>query len=188
MPASKRYPGRRVGFSRLSASYRRRIERTVGRDAWEAGADLRAARGKTPKPPPTAAPTKIVERVVGGGGTPEDFRELGTWTRPGWIPKTMREDVAAALSQLPPPSRWSHVSFHATADGAPWRMVVEMKGRADPVEIERPGGGAVGTGARDVLELLSDPKLAGGDMRYWRSWVGDDSGQYDDLFDVVGST
>ena len=175
MPASKRYPGRRVGYSRLSKSYRARIDRTVGREAWEAGADLRAARGHVP------------ERVVSGGGTDEDFRELGTWTRPGWIPKTMREDVAGALSQLPNPSRWSHVSFYAAPDGAPWRMVVEMKGNAYPVEIEIPGGGAVGTGARDVLDLLTDPKLSGADMRYWRSWIGDQEGA-EDRFDVVGST
>jgi hypothetical protein len=188
MPASKRYPGRRVGYSRLSKSYRARIDRTVGREAWEAGADLRVARGHVPKPPTTAAPVEVVERIVGGQGTDEDFREIGLWNRPGWIPKTMREDVAGALSLLPSPSRWSRVKFYAAPDGEPWRMVVEMKGNAYPVEIEIPGGGAVGTGARDVLELLTDPKLAGADMRYWRSWVSADELSAEGLFDVVGST
>ena len=188
MPASKRFPGRRVGYRSLSKSYRERIDRTVGRKAWEAGADLRKARGHVPEPPKTAAPTDVVERVVSGAGTPTDFRELGLWNRPGWIPATMRDDVAGALSQLPNPSRWSHVSFYAAPDGAPWRMVVEMKGNAYPVEIEIPGGGALGTGARDVLELLTDPKLFGADMRFWRNWIGDLSG-YDaaDRFDVVGT-
>lgn len=188
MPASKRNPGRRVGFSRLSANYRRRIERTVGRSAWEAGVDLRAARGKKPAPPVGAAPPEITQRVIEGRGTEADIRELGVWQatgRPRWIPAAMRDDVAAALSQLPNPSKWSEVTFLAAPDGAPWTMIVTPK-RGYAISIEIPGGGAVGTGARDVLDLLTDPRTAGADMRYWNSWIA--SRIENEFFEVMGTT
>ena len=185
MPRSKRNPGRRVGFSKLSASYRRRIERTVGREAWESGVDLRAARGKKPKPPPTAAPVEVTRRVVAGEGTPEDIRTLGAFQRPGWIPRSMREDVAASLSFLPNPSRWKNVELQARPNGEPWTMIVTPK-TGYPISIEIPGGGAVGTGARDVLDLLTDPKSSGADMRFWKGWT-EGSGVLNEWFEVMGS-
>lgn len=189
MPRSKRDPSRRVGWSRLKAPYRRRLEaKGISRSAWENGVDLRAARGHTPAPPRGAAPKEIVERVVSGEGEPADLRDLGRWNetmRPRWIPAGMTDDVAAALSQLPPPKMWSDVVFYPASGGEPWRMVVNMKGNAYPVEILIPGGGAVGTGAREVLDLLTDPKLSGADMRYWKTWT---TSRVEDPFDVMGST
>jgi len=188
MPRSKRDPTRRVGWSRLKSDYRRRLEASgISRSSWENGADLRAARGHVPAPPRGAAPIDIVERVVAGEGEPADLRELGVWNesrRPAWIPAGMTDDVAAALSQLPPPKDWSEVKFYPASGGEPWRMVVERKGNAYPVEIMIPGGGAVGTGAREVLDLLSDPKLSGADMRYWRHWW---TARSEDPFEVMGS-
>jgi hypothetical protein len=97
----------------------------------------------------------------------------------------MRDDVAAALSQLPNPSKWSEVTFLAAPDGAPWTMIVTPK-RGYAISIEIPGGGAVGTGARDVLDLLTDPRTAGADMRYWNSWIA--SRIENEFFEVMGTT
>jgi hypothetical protein len=64
-------------------------------------------------------------------------------------------DVAAALSLLPPPSRWKSVDFQPRGDGQFWTMTVIPKGRAYPVVIDIPGGGGPGSGARQILEIVT---------------------------------
>jgi hypothetical protein len=167
--------GRRRGWSKLSASYRRRLARSgITRQEWEAGADLRAARGHRPKPPSYAAPVDAVDRWVHNKGTNADEDALRAWREasgPDWIPGEwwVSIDVAGALSQLPPPSTWSHVDFYPAA-GEPWRMVV-YPAHGYPVEIEIPADSA-----REVLGLLSEPEAYGLDTDEWDFW---DPGDFD---------
>mgnify|MGYP006267141199 CR=1 FL=1 len=146
----------RVGYRKLSKTYRARLERNgITQRAWEDGADLRVARGKTPKAPKAAPAPDVIAKVI---SEPEisDLRKLeATFVRPAWIPSWMSIDVAAALSQLPPTNRWKAVHFIPAPDGQPWTMTVELKGRAYPITIEIPGGGGPGSGAREVLDFVN---------------------------------
>lgn len=178
MARPKRGPsGRRVGWAKLAPSTRKRYEGAgITKSQWEAGVDLRGARGHAPAPRASAAPSDLTTRVVGGTGSPADIGALQTWARsrlaPSWT-RGLDADVAAALSQIPwPPSQWRDVILTPAADEAPWTMRVVPKGRpqvglvedragkSHPVTaydavIEIPGGGAPGTGARQVLDLLA---------------------------------
>lgn len=178
MATPKRGPkGRRVGWSKLSADYRARLERNgVSRREWEAGVDLRATRGHAPAAPRGAAPREVTEAVVGGRATRDDLVALREWSdkalAPSWT-RGLDADVAAALSQIPwPPSKWRDVILTPAADGDPWTMRVVPKGRPEngvvtdrkgddhattayDVVIEIPGGGEAGSGARQVMDLLT---------------------------------
>lgn len=175
MAAPKRGPsGKRVGWSKLSTSYRARLTGAgVTRSDWEAGADLRTARGKAPARPDYAAPADVVERLLGGEALRDDLEKVQAFLGPEWT-RGLDPDVRAALSQIPfPPSQWADVIITPRGDEAPWTMRVVRKGRpsngivtdrggndhavtAYDVTIEIPGGGAPGSGGRQVLELLSN--------------------------------
>jgi hypothetical protein len=168
------FKGRRVGWSKLRASTRRRyLGAGITRADWEAGVDLRQARSH-PAPPPTyQAPAQLV-----GGPLPSmaDVYRVREWAEskaaPAWT-RGMHPDTAAALSQIPwPPSQWRDVILTPAADMAPWTMRVVPKGRptigivtdragkdhavtAYDVIIQIPGGGELGSGARQVLDLLT---------------------------------
>lgn len=169
--------GRRHGWSKLSAAYRKRLTGAgIDRAAWESGADLRTARGKRPEPPSYAAPTEAVERYTHGRGTNADEAALRAWREaggsPGWLPGEwwLSTDVAGALSQLRPPSTWEHVDFYP-ASGEPWRMVVHY-GHGYPDVIDIPA-----ESAREVLGLLSNPEdYDMDDPDEWERW---DSADFD---------
>lgn len=150
----------RFGWRKLSKSYRARLERQgISQRAWEDGADLRKARGKAPKPRPTAPSPDLISRIV-RTPTEKDLAELrAMFVRPAWIPRDMSTDVAAALSLLPDPSRWKSVQFIPRPDGEPWTMIVQLKGRAYPITIEIPGGGGPGSGAREVIDFVNGENL-----------------------------
>jgi hypothetical protein len=167
---------RRTGWSRLSKTYRARLERNgVSRKAWEGGADLRSARGKGPRSPSHAAPAAITREAVRGDATFQAVRdELGTWRNqgPAWLPSRswMGNDAAAALSQLTKgPSQWEHVTF-TPRSGGPWLMTVEYL-RGYPQTIEVPGG----SGAQEIMKMLAHPDSVGiADLDEWGGWIGDD--------------
>lgn len=178
MATPKRRPkGKRVGWGKLSSDYRSRLERNgVSRAEWESGVDLRRVRGHTPPPPRGAAPAEVVGSVLGGTATRDDLAALREWadkaTAPSWT-RGLDADVAAALSQIPwPPGKWRDVILTPAADGDPWTMRVVPKGRPEngtvtdrkgndhavtayDVTIEIPGGGEAGSGAKQVMDLLT---------------------------------
>lgn len=172
----------RKGWSKLSASYRGRLERQgITRESYTRGADLRGARGHRPSAPSQAAPREITERVIGGEGSfgedDSDFERLSDWrdSGPGWLPRddsVLSDASAAALSQLPPPSQWGDVHFEARGNDEPWTMSVEGKGGSYGWSVDIPGG----SDARDVLHLLSDPAWFDmDDLDLWEGWAD----QYD---------
>lgn len=197
MAASKWYPGRRVGWRKLSASYRGRLERQgVSRSAWESGADLRSARGKKPPTPSYAAPAEPTHRYVGGYGTDADRRALALWRAtlaPGWLPSPlwMSDDTAAALSRLRAgPQQWRRIDLYPH-DGDPWELVVQFRrGYAQTIEIPNES-------ASEVLMLLSQSQagiareghrdeyqnLGIRDAEAWNRWIEDGRN-----FDVHGTT
>lgn len=164
----------RFGWASLKKPYRDRLAgRGITQRMWEDGADLRTARGHTDEvrrsAPKRSAPKQLTERLVSGEASARDIREIRQWSRtsrPAWIPAGIRDDVAAALSQLPAPQSWSSVTLYPVGDGQPWVMRVEFKGNRYPIEVLIPGGGEELSGAWQVLDLLSDPP--GG--RSWREW------------------
>jgi len=155
----------RFGWEDKSEAYRRRLERNgISRSDWEQGADLRAARGHKPEPKVSRTREKALERIINRNSTDldRDYKTLQRGFRwPRWVPKELPDngavtyDVAVALSQLPPPSRWKSVDFVPRPDGQAWTMTVVPKGRAYPVVIDIPGGGGAGTGARQILEIMT---------------------------------
>jgi len=162
--AASRRGGRK--WSDLSPAYRQRLERAgVDRRAWLGGADLRAARGRKPGPPPGAAPAEATERVVHGGGTRRDLDALDDWQsdqrNQGTDYGDLSLDTAAALSQISyPPERWDHVEFTPRGDGEPWTMTVYPKGGGYPETVDIPGGGAADTpGASEVLDWLTEEDI-----------------------------
>ena len=158
----------RFGWDERTEAYRRRLERQgITRGMWEQGADLRAARGHKPAPLLTPGKKKALDRVIGKNGLStdinKDFRLLLRGFRwPKWIPKDNPEtgpttiDVAVALSQLPDPSKWKSVDFVPRPDGQFWIMTVILKGNSYPIVIDIPGGGGPNTGAKQVLEIVSN--------------------------------
>lgn len=157
-------PSRRGGrkWSDLSPSYRQRLERAgIDRRAWLGGADLRAARGRKPGPPPGAAPAEPTERVVHGEGTARDLGELRTWERESNAYPGLSLDVAAAVSQISYPiDRWGHVEFTPRGDGQPWTMTVYPTGGGYPETVDIPGGGAADTpGASEVMDMLTEEDI-----------------------------
>ena len=123
-------------------------------------------------------------RMVSGAGTEADQTRLAAFRGPAWIPAGLSYDVRAALSQLRgSPRDWAQVRFVPAPDGEPWGMVVTPKGSPRRLDgssaydqvILIPGGGAAGTGAREVLDLFYHPESAGvpvGSAR-WRGWASE---------------
>lgn len=147
----------RKAWKDLSPAYRARLERAGITARTHGVANLTEARGHPSKPPAGAAPRELVERLVRGEALPEEFKKIRTeFTRPVWVPKSAPIDVQAALSRLPNPKRWESVEFVPRDDGEPWTMIVKLKGNAYDREILIPGGGGPGTGARSVLEIVTD--------------------------------
>lgn len=147
----------RKAWKDLTPAYRARLERAGVTSHTHAVANLTVARGHPTPPPPGAAPKELVERLVRGEGTPQEFKELASkFTRPGWVPEWASVDVAAALSRLPNPRQWRDVEFIPRGDGQPWTMIVKLKGNAYDREILIPGGGGPGTGAKEVLQIVTD--------------------------------
>ena len=167
----------RTPFNKLSSSYRNRlvyreaggkrlydamsvVERREVRKAAAAthrSGDLIRARGHQPSRPAGAVPESVITPIVLGEGTPKDLRTLASkFTRPAWVPRWAAVDVAAALSQLPNPNRWKSVAFTPRGEGEPWTMTVELKGNAYDRVILIPGGGGPGSGAKEVLRIVSE--------------------------------
>ena len=153
---------KRSGWSNLSPSYRKRLERSgVTRKSWESGADLRKARGHAAQSglkQTTKKQAALTKRGVETDLTPRELKELQKiTTRPKWIHKEIRTEVAASLSVLPDPKTWESVELIPRTDGQAWTMQVFRKRGKYPLEIEIPGGGgAVGEAPREVIDLLTD--------------------------------
>ncbi len=167
----------RTPFNKLSSSYRNRlvyreaggkrrydsmtvVERREVRKAASAthrSGNLIRARGHQPSRPAGAVPVAVIEPILRGEGSPTDLKTLAKkFTRPAWVPAWAAVDVAAALSQLPNPNRWKSVEFVPRGEGEPWTMIVSMKGNAYDREILIPGGGGPGSGAKEVLRIVTE--------------------------------
>ena len=152
----------------LSPTYRKRLERHGVTSKTHAVANKTEARGHPSKPPAGAAPAELVDRLLSGGGYPEEFETLETmFTWPSWVPRRVATtkyggdepvfvEVAAALSRLPNPRTWDHVEVEPAGDGEPWTLTVYRKGNAYPRSVLIPGGGQQFSGARQVLGILTE--------------------------------
>lgn len=158
----------RKAWKDLTPAYRARLERAGVTRADHARANLVRARGHQLARPAGAAPAALAEAAARGQLTARQLREVGrSFTWPSWLPKRARRqgepgvtfpvtpDVAAALSQLPDPKRWREVTFTPRGDGEPWTMTVKLKGNAYDREILIPGGGYAGSGAKEVIEIVT---------------------------------
>jgi hypothetical protein len=161
-------------WSSLSPSYRQRLTRHgVDRKAWLAGADLRSTRGHAPAPAAWQAPQEATNKLIHGEAMPADIAQVQAWREnaaPAWLPDQkwdMSDDTAAAVSQIGlPPSQWGHVRFTPRANGEVWTMTVtpaqhmskdgSVRTHAYDVSVDIPGGGAQGSGAREVLDWLAE--------------------------------
>jgi hypothetical protein len=167
----------RRSFTKLSRSYRYRLiyQEAGGKRAYDSMTtedrrDVRAraaathrsgnlirARGHQPSRPAGAVPEKVIEPILRGEGSPADLKTLAKkFVRPSWVPSWAAVDVAAALSQLPNPRRWKSVDFIPRGEGEPWTMIVHLKGNAYDREILIPGGGGPGSGAKEVLRIVTE--------------------------------
>jgi hypothetical protein len=173
VPASNR--GGRTwsrGPNKLSASYRARLTRAgITREQWLAGANVQSARGHTYRAP-NAAPKEATTRLVRGEATEADVAAIKAWRKTSPLPTGafgLNDDVAAAVSQLGPPSGWGHVEFTPRSGGQSWTMTVTPKRYMDgdtvltheyDRTVEIPGGGGSGTtGAREVLDWLQGEEI-----------------------------
>lgn len=174
---------RRTGKA-LSAAYQHRLEaRGITYQEYRRGANLTEARGHPSPRPAGAAPKDLVERLVRGEGSPQDYKDLAKkFTRPAWVPTWAATDVAAALSQLPDPKRWESVEFTPRGDGQPWTMTVHLKGNAYDREILIPGGGGPGSGAKEVLQIVTELEYKQRDQYEKRRRAAEAI-----FFDVLGS-
>jgi len=180
----KRRGQSRVGYRKLTPTYKARLARNgISQRAWEDGADLRKARGHTKDIARVESPLPddVITDLIHGRGEPGDFAEVSNTKLPSWIPTDIRADVAAALSQLPPPYKWEGVVLYPKAGGNTWGMKVTLNNTYhDELEIEIPGGGEELSGAHVILQLLSMPPE---DDDAWANW------DYDDLrIDRTGSS
>lgn len=160
---------RRKRWGELSEAYRRRLERQGITARTHQRADLNRARGHVSTRPVGAIDRATIERVLTGEGTVGEVTGtdlLARFTWPDWVPRTIDNQgdgftyavevpVAAALSQLPDPRTWDHVAFSPRVADEPWEMVVYIKRRTTPRRILIPGGGEPGSGAKQVLDIVS---------------------------------
>lgn len=156
---------RRKSWSELTPAYRARLERRGVTAKTHATANLIRARGHRPALPPGSIEPDYIDRLLREPGTYMTREALGgledRFTRPSWIPAWVHPDAAAALSQLPNPKRWTNVEFVPRDDGRAWTMTVSLKGNAYDRTILIPGGGGPGSGAKEVLQLVTDLKSQG---------------------------
>jgi hypothetical protein len=147
----------RKAWSELTPAYRARLERQGITSKNHASANKIRARGHQPSRPVGAAPEELVNKVVRGEALPRDLKTLAKkFTRPSWVPTWATVDVAAALSQLPDPKTWESVEFVPRSDGDAWTMIVHRKGNTYDREILIPGGGGPGSGAKEVLQIVTE--------------------------------
>lgn len=160
---------RRKKWSELSAAYKKRLERQGITARTHQRADLNRARGHYSTRAVGAIDQATINRVLSGEGTVgevvgEDLLTRFTW--PDWVPHVVRNQgdgfdyavevpTAAALSQLPDPRTWDHVAFSPRVGDDPWEMVVWIKRRKTPRRILIPGGGEPGSGAKQVLDIVT---------------------------------
>lgn len=163
----------RKAWNRLTPSYRRRLERQGITAQSHRTADLREKRGHKPRRPANAAPLEATRRMVGEEATDQDRRDLREWREhaPAWLPDRyhMADDVAAALSQLRPPSTWKQVRVVAKAqDEGPWTVTVWYRRSPYPQTVEIPN-----EAGPEVLDLLSRIGRAdlGADPTTWEEWI-----------------
>ena len=156
----------RKAWGDLSPGYRHRLEQRGITAATHASANKTEARGHPSPRPAGAVPKDLISRVVHGDATRAELKNLtNEFVWPTWVPHQLHRqgkgnfkvsgDVAAALSQLPDPSKWKSVDFTPRDDGQPWTMTVKMKGNAYDRVIEIPGGGGPGSGAKETLEVVT---------------------------------
>ncbi len=159
---------RRTGWSKLTADYRRRLERTgITRRQWERGADLRSSRGH--RPPPTLRPNvaDAYAASIARNATEDQVSVLRSAVVPWWVPKGLAYDVRVAFAQFrQPPSQWRpgpngepKVTLLPRANGDPWTVTVWYARSPYPHSFEIPGGGGAGSGAREFLDVLKHPEL-----------------------------
>ena len=156
-------------YQHLSPAYAKRLASHGITPANYQTLDKNVARGHRSTRAVGAIDEGVLRRVLGGQGTVGEVTGkdlLSRFTWPSWIPGTVSNQqdgftyavdpvVAAALSRLPDPRTWTSVTFEPSGNDEPWTMVVTVKRR----KLERttiiPGGGGAGTGAKQVLDILS---------------------------------
>jgi hypothetical protein len=156
-------------YAHLTPAYRRRLERGGITPANYRQLDQNIARGHRSTRVVGAIDEPTLRRVLTGGGTVDEVTKgglLSRFTWPSWVPSTVTNQgdgftyavdpvVAAALSRLPDPRTWKTFHFEPAGDDEPWTMVVEVKGRKKPKTTIIPGGGGAGTGAKQVLDIVT---------------------------------
>lgn len=157
----------RKAWKDLSPAYRRRLEARGVTSHTHAVADLTEARGHPSPAPPGAVDKRLIDRLMEGEGTTEEFDRLETmFTWPSWVPRRISTtryggtepvfvEVAAALSRLPNPRTWDHTEVTPRGEGEPWDLTVYFKGNRHPRTVLVPGGGQEFSGARQVLGILT---------------------------------
>jgi hypothetical protein len=156
-------------YAHLTPAYRKRLSSHGITPENYQSLDKNRARGHRSTKAVGAIDEGTLRRVLSGQGTVDEVTGAGLLSRftwPAWVPATVdnQQDgftyavdpvVAAALSRLPDPRTWKGVEFHPQGEDEPWLMVVEIKGRKKKREILIPGGGGAGTGAKQVLDILT---------------------------------
>ena len=165
---------RRIGWDSLSDAQRRRYEAAgrrgtlsgspflsaaESRDYYESGGSLEAARGHRRPRAAGAAPKDATLRSRVNLLGDQDRKDLRTWRRsrraPTWLPKsseTLRDDVAAILSEVDaPPHRWTAVEVSPSGSGH-FTLRVFVRGREHPVVTSLPDRGSVS----ELATLLND--------------------------------
>lgn len=173
--------GGKRAYDSMTTAERRAVRSRAA--ATHRSGDLIRARGHQPSRPVGAVAPAVIEPILRGEASPGDFKTLASkFTRPAWVPAWASVDVAAALSQLPDPKTWARVDFIPRGDGQPWTMIVHRKGNAYDREILIPGGGGPGSGAKEVLQIVTDLDAQAKDRERARHR------EIDDLFgEVVGT-
>ncbi len=159
----------RKAWKDLSPDYKARLKRQGITAKTHRTADLNTARGHRSTRVVGAIDESTLRRVVSGQGTLGEVTGtdlLARFTWPAWVPHYVdnQQDgftyavdpvVAAALSRLPDPRTGQGVEFLPAGADQPWTMVVEIKGRKKKRETLIPGGGGAGSGAKQVLDILT---------------------------------
>ena len=148
-------------WNALTPAYRKRLERSgLNKRTYEAGGDLRKARGHAPRGIQTLddEQNQLLTKAIRAEATPKEIKRLESMLlRPPWLPKgvKVRPEVYGALGRLPNPKTWKHV-YLVPADSGPWTLTVYTKRGRYPNTVEIPGGGgAVGEAPREVIDVLA---------------------------------
>jgi hypothetical protein len=153
----------------LSPAYKKRLQRQGITAKTHRRSELNQARGHRSTQAVGAINEGTLRRIIAGEGTVSEVTGtdlLSRFTWPAWVPHTVSNQqdgftyavdpvVAAALSRLPDPRTWTSVEFQPAGDDEPWTMVVGVKRRKKPRTTTIPGGGGAGTGAKQVLDILT---------------------------------